>query len=106
MQTMPHPSRLPVTQTPPAGHAAAVAQFQRQLFPGNTGAQDVDDAIEGLLVADARSPSLGRGLHWRDQRFDALPQRSGNLFATGHTDVFAINARPFKTVLLAALSSP
>ncbi|MGV5174735.1 hypothetical protein, partial [Pseudomonas aeruginosa] len=27
-----------------------------------------------------------------------------NLFATGHTDDFAINARPFKTVLLAALN--
>ncbi len=104
MQTMPHAGGLPVAQTPPAGHAAAVAQFQRQIFPGDAGAEDVDDAVEGLLITDARSPSLGRGLHWRDQRFDALPQRGGNLFATCHADDFAITAQVFKMVLLAALS--
>ncbi|KWV13441.1 hypothetical protein ATB53_04360 [Xanthomonas translucens] len=61
MQTMPHAGGLPVAQTPPAGHAAAIAQFQRQIFPRDAGLQDVDDAFEGLLITDARSPSLGEG---------------------------------------------
>lgn len=103
MQTMPDPGGLPVAQPAPAGHAAAVAQFLGQLLPRDAGAQDIDDTVEGLLVAHAWSPSLGRGLHGRDQRFDALPQRGGNLFATCHAGDFVITAQVYKTVLLAAL---
>jgi len=89
MQTMPDAGGLPVAQPAPTGHAAAVAQFQGKVFPWDAGTQDIDDAVEGLLIADARPPSFGRGLDWRDQRFDALPQRGGDLFATGHAANFA-----------------
>ncbi|WP_434030088.1 hypothetical protein, partial [[Pseudomonas] boreopolis] len=43
-------------------------------------------------------------LHGRDQRFDALPQRGGNLFATCHAGDFVITAQVYKAVLLAALN--
>ncbi|WP_434030156.1 hypothetical protein, partial [[Pseudomonas] boreopolis] len=44
--------------------------------------------------------------HGRDQRFDALPQRGGNLFATCHAGDFVITAQVYKAVLLAALNAP
>lgn len=105
MQAMPDAGDLPVPQPPPAGHAAAVAQFLGQLLPRDAGAQDVDNAVEGLLIADARPPSLGRRLHGWNQGFDALPQRCRDLFATSHTGNSAIATALFKPVLLGALST-
>ena len=90
MKKVPDAGDLPVSQPSPAGHAAAVAQFLRQILPRDASAQDIDDAVEGLLIADTRPPSLGRALHWRNQGFDALPQRCGDLFAMSHADNVAI----------------
>jgi len=36
--------------------------FQGKVFPWDAGTQDIDDAVEGLLIADARPPSFGEGL--------------------------------------------
>lgn len=60
MQAMPDAGGLPVAQPAPTGHAAAVAQIQGKFFPWDAGTQDIDDAVEGLLIADARPPSFGR----------------------------------------------
>lgn len=89
MQTMPHTGGLPITQPAPAGHAAAIAQFHRQVFPWHARAQDIDDAVEGLLITDTRPSTFGRTLHLGNQRLDALPQRNGDLFATCHASNFA-----------------
>lgn len=47
MQAAPDAGSLPVVQPWPADHAAAVAQFQGW----NADTQDIDDAVEGLLIA-------------------------------------------------------
>ncbi|AOD17949.1 hypothetical protein BER93_07175 [Xanthomonas fragariae] len=98
MQTMPHTGGLPITQPAPAGHAAAVAQLHRQVFPRHARAQDIDDAVEGLLITDTRPSTFGRTLHLRNQRLDALPQRNGDLFATCHVRNFATGETRFKGV--------
>ncbi len=51
MQAMPHTADLPITQPEPVDHAAAIAQWQGQFLSRNAGAQDIDDAIEGVLPA-------------------------------------------------------
>ena len=61
MQAIPHACGLPVTQTPPAGHATAKAQFLGQFLPWDAGAQHEQDAIEGRPVAHSRATVLGRG---------------------------------------------
>lgn len=67
MQAMPDIGCLLIAKSTLAGHAAAA---------------------EGLLVADARPASLGRRLCRWDQRFDALPQRGGDLFTKGNAANF------------------
>ncbi|KPL48213.1 hypothetical protein XAXN_15070 [Xanthomonas axonopodis] len=80
----------------PAGHAAAIAKFQRQVFPRNARAQHIDDAVEGLLITDTRSSTFGGRLDLRNQWLDALPQRNRDLVATCHADNVAADSTKFK----------
>lgn len=76
VQFLPHSGSVPVTKPPPAGHAAAIAQGLRQVFPGDAGVQHEQDAVEGRFVADgtlARS-ALGRWHEGRDEGLQLSPQ--------------------------------
>lgn len=84
MQTVPYTRGLPVTQSAPAGHAAAVAKFLGQILPRDASAQHVHDAAECAVVVYARPTALGRRRHDRDQGVDALPQRYADFFAVSH----------------------
>lgn len=64
VQCVPYTGALPVAQPPPAGHAAAVAQFMGQLFPGDAGAQHEEDAVEGRLIAQPGPAPLGERSTW------------------------------------------
>ena len=76
MQAPPHARSLPVTQAPPARHAAPTAQFLGQHLPGNAALQDKDDARQGGAIRDAAwSSTLGLGWLWRQEGRDDLPQR-------------------------------
>lgn len=68
MQLVPHACGLPLAQPAPARHAAAKAQFLRQILPSNACAQHEEDAVERKLVIQAGTSSLRRGLHYRQQR--------------------------------------
>jgi hypothetical protein len=52
VQLLPDTCSIPVTQTPPTRHTAAVAQSLRQVFPCNASLQNKQDAIEGRLITD------------------------------------------------------
>ena len=62
MQTIPDALGLPLPQSPPAGHATAVAELLRQVFPRDAGHQHEEDAVEGGAVVALRPPALGRRL--------------------------------------------
>lgn len=76
-------------ESPPAGHAAAVAHLLGQLFPGNTGTQDKDDAIEDMFVIDAGPATLRGGFYFRQQELEALPERGASLYGAscGYRDM-------------------
>ena len=78
MQAMPHARSLPITQTPPTGHATAKAQFLGQLLPGNAGAQHEQNAVQGHLVAHSWATAFGRGNDYRQQRGNLLEQRGAD----------------------------
>ena len=61
MQTVPHTGGLPVTQSSPAGHATAKAQFLGQVLPRRARAQHEQDAIQGQLITQSWLPPLGEG---------------------------------------------
>ncbi|SBV51000.1 hypothetical protein XBLMG947_1783 [Xanthomonas bromi] len=88
MQSMPHTGRLPIMQPAPAGHAVTVAQLQRQVFSRHPRAHHIDDAVDGLLIADTRPSTFVRTLHLRNQWLYAFPQRNGDLLATCHARNF------------------
>ena len=75
MQASPHACLLPVTQAPPARHAAAAAQLLGQHLPGDAAFQDKDDARQGGAVGDAAwSSTFGLGWLWWQEGRDDLPQ--------------------------------
>ncbi len=84
MQPMPHPGRLPVSQTSPARHAAAKTQLLRKVFPRDASLQHIEDAVECSSVIDRAPPSaLGRWGEFRNQRFQRHPQLVAD-FASCH----------------------
>ncbi|CEH52451.1 hypothetical protein XACS582_14550002 [Xanthomonas citri pv. citri] len=56
-----------------------------------------------MLTNDTRPSTFGRTLHLRNQWLNALPQRTGDLFATCHALILPL-ANNIQGVLLAALS--
>lgn len=54
MKLMPHACCLPLAQATPAGHAAAKAQFLRQIHLGRISAQRERDAVERQFIAQSR----------------------------------------------------
>lgn len=75
MQSGPHSGPGPLGQAAPAGHARAEAQFLRQVFPGEPGVQDKQNALEHQparmpLAPGMPSPTLNPG----QQHLDHNPQ--------------------------------
>jgi hypothetical protein len=78
MQPLPDASRLPVTQSPPAGGAATAAERLGQQPPWAARAQGEDDATEHRAIGDARTATLRfRGFLWQ-QGVDGFPQSVGH----------------------------
>lgn len=74
MQLGPHTCRLPIPQSSPTRHAAAEAQFLRQVFPGNTGLQNVQNSVQCRPVVYRAAPTaLGRGRENWNQGFQHRP---------------------------------
>jgi hypothetical protein len=73
---IPHPSQLPIAQAPPARHPRPAPEFLREHLPGNTAAQDEDNAGEARAIRNARSPTLWPSWRNRRERFDKIPQRT------------------------------
>jgi len=76
MQGLPDAGLMPITQAPPAGHAATAAQFTGQVFPADAGPEHKKDAGECLAVIDWLSSGEAEParLRWRQQRFDTVPE--------------------------------
>src|SRR5271157_3247137 len=76
MQGLPDTGLMPITQAPPAGHAATAAQFTGQVFPADAGPEHKKDAGECLAVIDWFSSGEAEParLRWRQQRFDTVPE--------------------------------
>lgn len=81
MQTVPDNRLLPITQPALAGHVVAIAAFYEKVLPRDARAKDIEDAVEGLLIADTRPSALRRTPYLRNQRwsgghFEVLPPPS------------------------------
>lgn len=107
MQTVPYAGGLPVTQPPPAGHAAAKAQFLGQVLPRRARAQHEQDAILGPLITQSRPAALWRRLHGRQQPLKPFVQRRADFFVPvfSHAVSIALRAPSDDRLLLAALST-
>lgn len=83
MQAPPHACALPVTQPPPARHAAPAAQLLGQHLPGDATFQDKDNAGQGGAICNhAWSSALGLGWLRGQQGRDDLPQHVTDLWRT------------------------
>lgn len=102
MQTIPDAGSLPLPQAPPAGHATAEAELLRQVFRGDAGHQNEEDAVEGGTVVAPRSAALGRRLGRRQQWLKVLPKLLADQ-GSFHPLVDIAALRKF-LVLLAALN--
>jgi hypothetical protein len=66
--------RVPVPQTSPAGHAAAVPELVWKVFPADARLEDVQDAVQGSPIRHPGPAASGlRDFRW-EQRLDQLPQ--------------------------------
>ena len=52
VQALPDSCSLPLSQTSPTRHAAAVAKRLRQVLPRNTCLQNIKNSLECILIAD------------------------------------------------------
>ena len=55
---IPHARLLPVAQATPACHPRPAPEFLREHLPGNTAAEDEDNAGETRTIRNARPPTL------------------------------------------------
>jgi hypothetical protein len=95
----PDTSELPLAEASPAGHVAAAAHFLGQVFPGEAGVEDEEDAGEALAVIDpfafgvVDAAWFGR---WQ-QRVNTFPQGIREQWLghdrTSSTAWFALNER-------------
>lgn len=107
MQLLPYAGLIPLAQSPPAGHAAAIAQRLRKVFPWNACVQHKQDAVEGGFIADGAvaKTTFARCNERGNEGLQLLPQ----LFADGGTGHEAAKHKCICSlhiaVVLAALSA-
>src|SRR4051812_1219811 len=74
-QFLPDPPALPVPQAAPAGDPGAAAHLQGEVFPGDAGLEDEDDAGQTRAVIDGGTAApAGLGLVSRQEWLDRLPE--------------------------------
>ena len=73
MYLVPDASLLPVSQVPPAGHAAAAVHLLGQILPGDTGLEYEDDSGQDLAVVQGGSASFGAWWMFGQDGFDEVP---------------------------------
>jgi hypothetical protein len=71
---------LPGVESAPTGHAAAAAHLDGEVFPGDAGFEDEEDAGQGLAVPDgfATGEAEPTGLGRRQQRLKDVPEFIGD----------------------------
>jgi len=77
VQSLPHPGRLPIAQSSPAGHAAPASHFLGQVFPANASLEYDNDAEQNLAVIQrlpTRKTKPPRRLRRREQWLDSVPE--------------------------------
>jgi hypothetical protein len=90
---------LPLAQTTPAGHAAAIPQLQWQITPTQALTQDEQDATECGAVSNTRWPAVLAGRFGGEQRLDCLPQIVTDRVLVGHLRAYIIEPADRKTSL-------
>jgi hypothetical protein len=74
-QLLPDAPALPVPEAAPAGDPGATAHLQGEVFPGDAGLEDENDAGQARAVIDGGTAALaGLGLVSRQERLDRLPK--------------------------------
>ncbi len=71
---------LPGLEPTPTGQAAATAHLGGEVFPGDAGFEDEEDAGEGLAILQGFSTGRAEAtrLGWRQQRLEDLPHFIGD----------------------------
>src|ERR1700678_2090944 len=96
VQRIPHPGLLPGPQPPPTSDPGPVAILARQVLPGDSGVQHVQDPIERQPIIDRLAAGVATTtLTHRDQRLDLGPQLITDLESKGHLpDLQSSGAHP------------
>jgi len=78
-ELLPDAPALPVPEAAPTGDARAAAHLLGEHLPGDTAAEDKDDARQASAVVHGRPAALaGPGLVPRRERRDGLPEFVGD----------------------------
>jgi hypothetical protein len=64
VEFLPQARQLPVAQAAPADHAAAAAEFLREVFSGDAGFEHEEDASEALAIGQALASVVSRSVWW------------------------------------------
>lgn len=87
VQALPLPGLLPLAQPPPARHARAIPELQRQVVPRDPGMQHVEDAVQRLSIIEPAC-DLGDGSGAEPQGSAAAPPPTAHrVFRRGHLDL-------------------
>ena len=105
MQLLPYACLIPLTQSSPACHAAAIAQSLGQVFPRDASLENKQDAVEGGFITDGAVATTFAGCNERgNEGLQLLPQ----LFADGGSGHETVKHKCFWSpqieVVLAALN--
>src|SRR5262249_21129332 len=76
IEAEPDAGLLPGVQAAPAGHATAATHLHGEVFPGDAGLEDEEDAGQRLAVADPFAAGVAKAARlggWQ-QRFEEGPQ--------------------------------
>lgn len=78
MNPRPHTGLGPIAKAPPAGHAAAAAEFLRDEPPRSAGLEHEDNPGKAGPIRHARPSAIRLGPLARQQRLDLIPEFVGN----------------------------
>src|SRR5262245_8286007 len=74
MDVVPDAGKIPGTQPPPTGHAAAAVHLLGQILPRDARSQDENDPGKGLAILQGRTSSFGTGRTLGNQRLNDGPE--------------------------------
>ena len=105
MKLLPRALSLPIAQTTPACHTAAKTQRLGQVFPGDPGSQDKQNAVEDGMVIKAWTATSRRSVSGGQEGLQGLPELRADDFSC-HAVYVGIGIIRINSVLLAALRRP